>query len=117
MTRYEANIAEMSKYCVLCGKEYGPHLKECCTHNSLVAIKREGFLRKRIRFFALDGRELDENGLSAIREIAVATHNSADREAIRQPRRTLLPTSRKLLQPGRQRRGQHVMLPEGRIEP
>jgi hypothetical protein len=85
MTRYEANIAEMSKYCVLCGKEYGPHLKECCTHNSLVAIKREGFLRKRIRFFALDGRELDENGLSAIREIAVATHNSADREAIRQP--------------------------------
>jgi hypothetical protein len=55
MTRYEANIAEMSKYCVLCGKEYGPHLKECCTHNSLVAIKKEGFLRKRIRFFALDG--------------------------------------------------------------
>jgi Zn-dependent protease with chaperone function len=87
MTRYEANIAEMSKYCVLCGKEYGPHLKECCTHNSLVAIKREGVLRKRIRFFALDGRELDENGLSAIREIAVATRDSADREAIRQPGR------------------------------
>jgi hypothetical protein len=85
MTRYEAHIAEMSKYCVLCDKEYGPHFKQCCTHNSLVAIKREGFLRKRIRFFALDGRELDENGLSAIREIAVATRDSADREAIRQP--------------------------------
>jgi len=83
--KYEANVAEMTRCCVLCGREYGPHLKRCCTHNSLVAIRREGFLRKRIRYFTLDGRQVDESGLSAIRELAIATRDSPDREAIEQP--------------------------------
>lgn len=80
-----AKLAEMTRYCVLCRKEYGPHLKGCCTHNSVVAIRREGFLRKRIRYFTLDGRQVDESGLSAIREIAIATRDSGDLEPREQP--------------------------------
>jgi len=80
MAKHLANAAEMGKYCLLCQKEFGPHLKECCTRNSLVAMEREGFLKKRIRYFSLDGQELDEDGLSGIREIAAATRASIDRE-------------------------------------
>lgn len=84
--KHKPNLAEMTRYCVLCEKEYGPHLMGCCTHNSVVAMRREGLLKKRIRYFALDGEQLDKNGLSAIREIAVATRESGDRGPIHQPK-------------------------------
>jgi hypothetical protein len=57
----------------------------CCTHNSVIAIRREGFQKQRILYFTLDGRPLDEDGLSEILKIAVVTRKSSDPEPIKQP--------------------------------
>ena len=62
-------IADMNKYCVICNVEHGPYLEKCCTQTSLVALTREGFFKKTNRYFALDGKELNENELSAMMEI------------------------------------------------
>jgi len=77
----------MNRYCVLCAREYGPEMKECCTHNSFVGIERVGFFRKQVRYFTLGGNCLSEIGLAAIREGAIATRDSRDREAVTQSER------------------------------
>src|SRR5207249_4490509 len=71
------NLRKLTKYCVLCEKEFGPALNEHCTTDSLVAIerRREGFFRKRVstRYFALDGTELTTGQLATVREKAAET--------------------------------------------
>jgi hypothetical protein len=68
MWNKKVNIECMHKFCVICRKEWGPYLKKCCTQNSLVAIKRKGVFRKKIQYFAFDGRQLNDDDLATIRE-------------------------------------------------
>ncbi len=63
------HIQKMNKYCVVCSQEYGPVLESHCTQNSLVAIKREGVLKKVTRYFSLDGNELTEDEVAKLREV------------------------------------------------
>jgi hypothetical protein len=72
-------IDSLNRQCLICGKEFGPRIEECCTTDSLVAILREGFLRRRTHYFTLDGHELDEKGLSKAREKANASRASGSR--------------------------------------
>ena len=68
---------QLHRYCVLCNKEYGPDFTRCCTSDSLVAVQRSGFLHRQIRYFTLDGTELDDAALSAVRQRAVNTRDTA----------------------------------------
>lgn len=62
----------MIKYCLVCEKEFGPSLNAHCTDSSLVAIRKEGSFKTRTLFFALDGRELNEDELSHMRDVEIA---------------------------------------------
>jgi len=62
------DVEGLNTYCVVCGNEFGPALRGHCTANSLVAIKKEGFLKRRITYFDLDGDQLDEADLCKMRE-------------------------------------------------
>lgn len=61
-------VTKMNRYCVLCNREFGPHLLSCCTNTSLVAVHKEAFFKKRIRFYSLSGAELTEADLARLRE-------------------------------------------------
>lgn len=72
-----ADVDRMSRYCVVCGKEWGPQMKICCSENSLVAIRRDGFLRRKSHYFNLDGVPLHEEDLARLRrsEMAAASES------------------------------------------
>jgi len=66
------NYQELNKYCVVCGREFGPHLESHCTPNSLVAVQKEGFVNIRTRYFDSNGKELSESDLSQLKESQTA---------------------------------------------
>ena len=51
-------------FCVVCGKEFGPHLTSHCTPDSIVAIKDEGGLTRKLACYSLSGKLLSEADLS-----------------------------------------------------
>jgi len=59
-------IEKMKKFCVICKQTYGKYMRECCTKNSLVCINFHGFIKRKIKYFSLSGRELNENDLLEI---------------------------------------------------
>ncbi|MGQ9677604.1 MAG: hypothetical protein ACUVX1_18235 [Chloroflexota bacterium] len=85
MAEYLNDVANMRRYCVLCGREYGPQLSNCCTHNSVVAVKRVGLIKTRVLYFTLDGRQLDEHGLALVRDKAVKALGSVGQEHEQHP--------------------------------
>lgn len=70
MTQHDT--AAMLKYCLVCDKELGPRLTVHCTDRSVVAMKREGFFRKQLSLYSLDGHKLTEDDLSRMKAIEVA---------------------------------------------
>jgi hypothetical protein len=64
------------KYCLVCGRHYGPHLSKCCSPASLVDTVEVGWLCKKVRYIDQHGNELfiKLNGKSRveIRERAVS---------------------------------------------
>jgi len=71
VSRVASDTRSLKKYCVVCEKAWGAHVQSCCTQNSVVAIKREGLLRKRRRYFTLSGQELSQEGLAHLRQSAL----------------------------------------------
>jgi hypothetical protein len=69
-------IDKLNKYCLVCEKEHGPYLEKCCTRDSLVAVHKERFFKKRVRYFTLEGVALDETELARLRKIAKANYDS-----------------------------------------
>ena len=74
MKQEEVNLERMNRYCVVCGRESSPDLKKCCSQNSLVAIKKKGFFNRKIKYFSLNGRQLNEEEMSGIHERETAIH-------------------------------------------
>jgi hypothetical protein len=60
-------VHKLNRYCILCGKEWGPDFTLCCTANSLVRIQREGRFRKAVCYFYENGTRLDANALLELR--------------------------------------------------
>ena len=50
----KVDLKSLNRYCLVCGKEFGPHLVVHCTTGSLLAISYDRVLRKRRRYFDLD---------------------------------------------------------------
>jgi hypothetical protein len=87
------NVEAMPKYCVLCGRQWGPYMRACCTPTSLVAVARPAFLGRRPRYYDLDGRELSETQLLEIeqREREVQMRLASEQTAaVQQPIHTVL---------------------------
>jgi hypothetical protein len=61
-------------YCVVCGKEFGPHLTSHCTPNSIVAIKNDGGFTKQLTCYTLSGKMLSEADLSWLQARERATY-------------------------------------------
>jgi len=68
MSHEKSNVSQLNRYCLVCGKEFGPSLERHCTPDSLVAVKKEGVFKKKTTYFDLEGNQLDEAALSRIRE-------------------------------------------------
>lgn len=60
----------MNRYCVWCGKEFGPHTEKCCVEGSLVATKADGVFRKTRRWYTLGGKELTLSELAELQDVA-----------------------------------------------
>jgi hypothetical protein len=67
----------MTRYCLVCGKEWGPDLETCCTDGSLVVIKVEGLFKKKENFFTLDGKPLTPEQLEEMRRIASSRYKAS----------------------------------------
>jgi hypothetical protein len=68
MAQNKAVTNYMNRYCIVCGKEWGPALNRCCTETSLVAIVRTGFFKKKTLYYDLNGITIDEAHLAQLRE-------------------------------------------------
>lgn len=73
MSQEKVNTKLLKRYCVVCEREWAPHYEKCCTENSLVALKTEGFFKKRKLYYGLDGKLLNEKDLSELREREIAS--------------------------------------------
>ncbi len=62
----------MTRYCLICEKEWGPGVSACCAEGSLVATKVEGVFKKKRSYFTLDGAPLAPEQLDEIKRIARA---------------------------------------------
>ena len=62
------NVDKLPKQCVLCGRQWGPHVRGCCTPTSLVAVLAPGFLIRKPRYYDLRGIELTDRQLEEMRE-------------------------------------------------
>jgi len=69
MKRGATRTELMNRHCVVCGGEFGPHLKRCCTDRSLVATATVGFFKKEKKFFTLDGTPLTQRDLEELRRV------------------------------------------------
>jgi hypothetical protein len=61
-------IKIMNKYCVVCGKEFGPDVDKHCTDTSIVAILKTGVFKKVVEYYSLRGDEINANELSQMKE-------------------------------------------------
>src|SRR5512139_2931660 len=77
MKRGATSTELMNRHCVVCGGEFGPHLKRCCTDRSLVATVTVGFFKKEKKFFALDGTPLTQGDLEALRRVETEDSRTA----------------------------------------
>jgi len=89
MEQKTETVGKLDRYCVVCGKQYNSQFESCCTPSSLVAVKEEGFFKKRIKYFSLDGKPLDENHLSRMREVEKEAKRFADESEEREKRKYL----------------------------
>lgn len=62
------SVENLEKHCLVCGKNWGPAFRQCCTPNSVVARQYSGLFRKRPVYFSLGGEELQETELSRLRD-------------------------------------------------
>lgn len=62
----------MTRYCLICEREWGPGVNTCCAEGSLVATKVEGVFKKRKRYFTLDGTPLAPEQLNEMTRVARA---------------------------------------------
>jgi hypothetical protein len=78
----QQDVAGMVKYCVVCGKELEPSTNAHCTSTSLVAMRKEraGIFSKHPVFFTLDGRELNKDALSRMRDTEIPRARRAEAE-------------------------------------
>jgi hypothetical protein len=80
------DIRNMNKYCVVCGKEFGPHLETHCTDNSLVVIARTGF-RRIAAYYSLDGKKLTDSDLTALKNTETARKETWKQSSIESKKR------------------------------
>jgi hypothetical protein len=57
----------LERYCVVCGRTYGPALDVCCTAGSLVVTQTKGIIWKQRVYFTLAGRPLSSEELERLR--------------------------------------------------
>ena len=62
----------MTRYCLICKKEWGAEMPACCAEGSLVATKVEGLFRKKRSYFTLDGTPLTTKELEEMKRVASA---------------------------------------------
>jgi len=60
------------RYCLACGKEWGPGYDRCCVEGALVNVRAEGIFKKSTRYFTLDGQVLDVQELEEMKRAAQA---------------------------------------------
>ncbi len=77
--------------CLVCGREWGPHFRSCCGAGSLVGISRTGLLRKRVRYFDLNGTPLEASELAARRERARNMATGGGRQHEHEAKATVAP--------------------------
>jgi len=58
-------VDDMDKYCIICKKNWGKSMRKCCTDNSIIAIENPRYIdiEKKIRYFNLDGVQLNSNDI------------------------------------------------------
>lgn len=59
-------ITKMYRRCVVCGKDWGPSWKSCCTENSLIGMWETGFFKKKREYFSLDGHRLSQTDIEKL---------------------------------------------------
>ena len=72
----------MTRYCLVCGKEWGPYYRTCCTEGSLVATKVEGLFKKKRSYFTLEGKPLGQEQLDEIKRIATTKFKERKNECL-----------------------------------
>jgi tetratricopeptide (TPR) repeat protein len=92
MSKQIPDISQMNKYCVVCEKEFGPHLQSHCTDKSLIAVTRIGY-RKKIVYYSLDGKELSDSDLAALKDTEISRKETwkATSSTSKQPTPTRVP--------------------------
>ena len=61
----------MDRYCVVCGKLYGPNWANCCVDGSVVGTAEAGFFKKRRCFYSLSGQPLTAQQVETIRKASL----------------------------------------------
>ncbi len=64
----------MMRFCLVCGREWGPGYIMCCMEGGLIAMSVEGVFKKTNRYFTLDGQALTAGQLDEMRHAAAARH-------------------------------------------
>jgi len=81
MEKQSIDVTRMTRYCVVCEREFGSALEKHCTDTSLVATMTEGVFKKKTRYFTLEGVEINEDELSSLKKA-----ESAKAAALKQQR-------------------------------
>lgn len=72
------DVRSLHRYCVVCGQEFGPSLKDHCTPTSLVAVQTKGLFKKRRLYFSLDGIALGDQDLLRLRDRERAAYSDVE---------------------------------------
>lgn len=57
----------MTRYCLVCEREWGPGISSCCVEDSLLLMKKAGIFKTRKHYLTLDGVPLTAERLNELR--------------------------------------------------